>query len=102
MYVCLAVACHLHFWQNDQDLLHASADGGGTDNKMQLGGGGGGLGVYVKHMTAGFQCQKKQKPWHSPQTYVVDRFYVNFTLQVVQAADKFSGHQPELTPQGVM
>ena len=21
---CLAVACHLHFWQNDQDLLHAT------------------------------------------------------------------------------
>ena len=21
---CLAVTCHLHFWQNDQDLLHAT------------------------------------------------------------------------------
>ena len=21
VYACLAVACHLHFWQNDQDLL---------------------------------------------------------------------------------
>ena len=24
MYVCLAVTCHLHFWQNDQDLLRAT------------------------------------------------------------------------------
>ena len=23
MHACLAVTCHLHFWQNDQDLLHA-------------------------------------------------------------------------------
>ena len=22
MRVCLAVTCHLHFWQNDRDLLH--------------------------------------------------------------------------------
>ena len=25
MYACLAVTCHLHFWQNDQGLLHATA-----------------------------------------------------------------------------
>ena len=25
MYVCLGVTCHLHFWQNDQDLLRATA-----------------------------------------------------------------------------
>ena len=25
MYVCLAVTCHLHFWQNDRDLLRATA-----------------------------------------------------------------------------
>ena len=25
VYVCLAVTCHLHFWQNDQDLLRATA-----------------------------------------------------------------------------
>ena len=24
VYACLAVACHLHFWQNDQDLLRAT------------------------------------------------------------------------------
>ena len=24
VYVCLAVTCHLHFWQNDQDLLCAT------------------------------------------------------------------------------
>ena len=24
VYVCLAVTCHLHFWQYDQDLLHAT------------------------------------------------------------------------------
>ena len=25
VYVCLAVTCHLHFWQNDRDLLYATA-----------------------------------------------------------------------------
>ena len=25
VYARLAVTCHLHFWQNDQDLLHATA-----------------------------------------------------------------------------
>ena len=25
VYVCLAVTCHLHFWQNTWDLLHATA-----------------------------------------------------------------------------
>ena len=25
VYVCLAVTCHLHFWQNDRDLLRAIA-----------------------------------------------------------------------------
>ena len=25
VHVCLAVTCHLHFWQNDQVLLHATA-----------------------------------------------------------------------------
>ena len=24
VYACLAVTCHLHFWQNDQDLLRAT------------------------------------------------------------------------------
>ena len=27
VYACLAVTCHLHFWQNDWDLLRATADG---------------------------------------------------------------------------
>ena len=25
VHACLAVTCHMHFWQNDQDLLHATA-----------------------------------------------------------------------------
>ena len=25
VHACLALTCHLHFWQNDQDLLHATA-----------------------------------------------------------------------------
>ena len=25
VYVCLSVTCHLHFWQNDRDLLRANA-----------------------------------------------------------------------------
>ena len=24
VYACLAVTCHLHFWQNDRDFLHAT------------------------------------------------------------------------------
>ena len=30
VYACLAVACHLHFWQNDRGLLRAT---GGTDTE---------------------------------------------------------------------
>ena len=29
VHACLAVSCHLHFWQNDQDLLCATAITGG-------------------------------------------------------------------------
>ena len=40
MYACLGVTCHLHFWQNDQGLLHATAvtwggGGGWTPNQSQ-------------------------------------------------------------------
>ena len=39
VYACLAVTCHLHFWQNDRDFLRATVvtRGGGTDteNKSQ-------------------------------------------------------------------
>ena len=32
----LAVTCHLHFWQNDQGLLHAAAAvGGGMDTEIE-------------------------------------------------------------------
>ena len=27
VYACLAVTCHLHFWQNDRDFLRATAGG---------------------------------------------------------------------------
>ena len=33
VHVCLAVTCHLHFWQNHRDLLHAAAVTG-TDTEM--------------------------------------------------------------------
>ena len=29
VYACLGVTCHLHFWQNDQGLLHATVVAGG-------------------------------------------------------------------------
>ena len=29
VYACLAVTCHLHFWQNDLGLLRATTVGGG-------------------------------------------------------------------------
>ena len=36
MYACLGVTCHLHFWQNDCSLLHATAViQGGTDTKYE-------------------------------------------------------------------
>ena len=35
--VCLAVTCHLHFWPNDQDLLHVTAVAwGGTDTEIRF------------------------------------------------------------------
>ena len=35
VHVCLAVTCHLHFWQNDRELLRATAvTWGGTDIVM--------------------------------------------------------------------
>ena len=39
MYACLAVTCHLHFWQNDRDFLRATAvtrGWNGYRNKSQL------------------------------------------------------------------
>ena len=38
VYECLAVTCHLHFWQNDRGLLHATAvtqGWNGYQNKSQ-------------------------------------------------------------------
>ena len=38
VYECLAVTCHLHFWQNDRDLLRATAvtrGWNGYQNKSQ-------------------------------------------------------------------
>ena len=38
VYVCLAVTCQLHFWQNDRDLLRATVvtRGGGTDTEIRV------------------------------------------------------------------
>ena len=37
MRIILGVACHLHFWQNDQDLLRATAvTRGGTDTEIRV------------------------------------------------------------------
>ena len=38
VYACLAVTCHLHFWQNDRDLLGATAvtRGGGMDTEIRV------------------------------------------------------------------
>ena len=37
VYACLAVTCHLHFWQNDRDLLRATAvTRGGTDPEIRV------------------------------------------------------------------
>ena len=33
VHVCLSVTCHLHFWQNDRDLLRAT---GGTDTEIRV------------------------------------------------------------------
>ena len=42
MHVCLAVTCHLHVWQNDRDLLRATAVTRGGVGVGGWGGGGGG------------------------------------------------------------
>ena len=34
VYACLAVTCHLHFWQNDRDFLRAT--GGETDTEIRV------------------------------------------------------------------
>ena len=44
VHACLAVTCHLHFWQNDRDLLRATAGGGG-------GGGGEGTDTEIRAST---------------------------------------------------
>ena len=37
MHACLVVTCHLHFWQNDRDLLRATAvTRGGTDTEIRV------------------------------------------------------------------
>ena len=37
VYACLAVTCHLHFWQNGRDLLRATAvTRGGTDTEIRV------------------------------------------------------------------
>ena len=37
VYACLAVACYLHFWQNDRDLLHVTAvTRGGADTEIRV------------------------------------------------------------------
>ena len=37
VYACLAVTCHLHFLQNDRDLLRATAvTRGGTDTEIRV------------------------------------------------------------------
>ena len=38
VHACLAVTCHLHFWQNDRNLLRATAvtRGGGTDTEIRV------------------------------------------------------------------
>ena len=44
VYACLAVTCHLHFWQNDRDFLRATVVRVNTDinkqsSKTAAGGG---------------------------------------------------------------
>ena len=37
IHVCLALTCHLHFWQNDWDLLHATeVTRSGTDTEIRV------------------------------------------------------------------
>ena len=37
VYACLAVTCHLHFWQNDRDFLRATVvTRGGTDTEIRV------------------------------------------------------------------
>ena len=59
VYTCLAVACHLHFWQNDRDLLRATAvtrGWNGYRNKSQhrkL--------VYYLHACLHYRCRTNRR-----------------------------------------
>ena len=68
VYACLAVTCHLHFWQNDQDLLHATVvTRKWTEMCMQdiVDGDdrGGGSGFFLK-MAASARTPEEDKPSH--------------------------------------
>ena len=54
VYACLAVTCHLHFWQNDRGLLRATA--------VTQGGGGGGGGYRNKGQHRKLTLEKKILP----------------------------------------
>ena len=58
VYACLAVTCHLHFWQNDRDLLRATAVTRGVGVVM-VGGGGGGDGYQNKSQHTKLTMEKK-------------------------------------------
>ena len=39
VYACLPVTCHLHFWQNNHDLLHATWGNTGAEQTVDPGEG---------------------------------------------------------------
>ena len=56
VYACLAVTCHLRFWQDDRGLLRATAvTQGGTDTEIR---------VSTDGVSIGNQCVQ-QKLWLS-------------------------------------
>ena len=104
MYACLAVTCHLHFWQNDRDLLRATVvtrGWNGYRNKSQhrkstlekkilppfrqgfsiLKN----LGLFILN-DAAKEMERAKRSWKEDWTYEVERFCYVTTAGPVAAA----------------
>ena len=70
VHVCLAVTCHLHFWQNDQDLLHTTAVTQG----------------WNRYQNKSAQTVDME---HAYQTSVMQYMYTHYYTDMYRNTDKF-------------
>ena len=64
VYACLAVTCHLHFWQNDRDFLRATVVTRGWN------------GYRNKSQHRKSTLEKKILPPFPLFSIIIDRFYI--------------------------